>query len=433
MIPKFLATAVTRLKTRPTSNSGSNMSLPSDFDPTLYLDIHADVAMAVEAGRMASAEAHYEAFGLKENRIYRFNPAIAANTAPNNSYRYPYRTYGTLPSFKFSRPSSSPEDALIGERIIKAWKHVELSKHADTTGMWAGRMDSFPSLQRAIAGGDGAAVAKVLSNMFQSHIAHGLAMGRATGAFARQFPRQMAAAWTDRLIRISEAVGAAPVRSAEQGDYAAVLETNVTIAQVEKHLGFSLEFPDVGAPYGVFAARGILPEHAFSMAYAAWRIMQATKSKRIAEIGGGFGGLCWYMRHAKANYTIFDLPFTCVLQSYFLIKAGLDVSLYGEADASVRILPWWEINNEQSFDLVINQDSIPEMPAQAGEAYIKRIKEIAPLFYSINQEAAALNTSDFNQLIVSELVNIAGGYRRQHRNIFWLRDGYVEELYSRMA
>ena len=122
-----------------------------------------------------------------------------------------------------------------------------------------------------------------------------------------------------------------------------------------------------------------------------------------------------------------------MLQAYFLIKSGLDVSIYGEKDAAIRIRPWWDIDKTRSFDLVINQDSIPEMPSAVGTAYIRRIKEIAPLFFSVNQESAASNTGEHRQLVVPELVREVGGYRMLHRNLFWLRDGYVEEVYAATA
>jgi hypothetical protein len=81
------------------------------------------------------------------------------------------------------------------------------------------------------------------------------------------------------------------------------------------------------------------------------------------------------------------------------------------------------------FDLVINQDSIPEMSPATGRAYIDRIKEIAPAFYSVNHEASAMNLRADRQLRVPEIIRAAGGYTRRSRNLFWLRDGYVEEFY----
>ncbi|MDT9156158.1 hypothetical protein RSW20_25820, partial [Escherichia coli] len=62
-------------------------------------------------------------------------------------------------------------------------------------------------------------LADLLNNLFQSHLAHGIAMGRTMATLARQAPTPFSASWCDRLLRLSEALGLAHVRSPEQGDY----------------------------------------------------------------------------------------------------------------------------------------------------------------------------------------------------------------------
>ena len=300
--------------------------------------------------------------------------------------------------------------------------------------MWAARTQGFSAFHHALRSGDAAALAHQLNNLFQSHLSHGIAMGRTMATLARHAPTPFAASWCDRMLRLSEALGLVPVRSPEQGDFAASLNGSAFYPEptrVEAELGFPLTFPEVGAPFGVHFGAGLLPEHAFNHAYAAWRIGKIGVFERIVEIGGGFGGLAWFLRRPDRRYTILDLPFTNVLQGWFLLKAGLDVSLAGEPEAAIRVLPWWEIERDERYDLVINQDSLPEMPPETAAMYISRIRTIAPLFYSINQEAAAPNTDEFRQVIVPELVGRDGGYQRLSRNLFWLRDGYVEEVYAR--
>ncbi|BAU88729.1 hemolysin-type calcium-binding region [Methylorubrum populi] len=414
--------------------------LPPDFEPALYLDLNADVAMAVEAGHIASAEEHYRLFGRREGRPYR-PPAASAELggglAGPWTYRYPYRAWPDLPAIAFAAPRPSPEDETIARRLIAAWQSGigRSPAQADNEGMWAARMQGFPAFHRALRNGDTGLLADLLNNLFQSHLAHGIAMGRTMATLARNAPTPFAASWCDRLLRLSEALGLAPVRSPEQGDFAAPLAGDlahrVKQARLEAELGFPLTFPDVGAPFGVRYGAGILPEHAFSHAYAAWRVGQLGEFGRVVEIGGGFGGLAWFLQRPGRRYTILDLPFTNVLQGWFLLKAGLDVSLAGEPEAAIRILPWWEIARNESYDLAINQDSLPEMPPETAAMYIARIRAIAPMFYSINQEAAAPNTEEFRQVVVPDLIAADGGYRRLNRQLFWMRDGYVEEVYAR--
>lgn len=410
--------------------------LPPGFDPDRYLDLNADVAMAVEAGFLASAEEHYRAFGRREGRPFRVPVAraeLGGGIAGPWTYRYPYRTWPDLPAIAFAPPRPGREDASIACRLIRAWQSglERAPAQSDGEGMWAARTQGFPAFHRALREGDAEALAGLLNTLFQSHLAHGIAMGRTMATLARHAPMPFAASWCDRLLRLSEALGLAHVRSPEQGDFAAPLALSVEPAHLEAELGFPLTFPDVGAPFGVRYGQGILPEHAFSHAYAAWRIGQLGPLDRLVEVGGGFGGLAWFLRRPGRRYTILDLPFTNVLQGWFLLKAGLDVSLAGEPDAAIRVLPWWEIERNESYDLAINQDSLPEMPPETAAMYIARLRAIAPLFYSINQEAAAPNTDAFRQAVVPDLVARDGGYRRLSRHLFWLRDGYVEEVYAR--
>ncbi|GJD85590.1 hypothetical protein [Methylobacterium haplocladii] len=412
--------------------------LPADFDSDLYLDLNADVAMAIETGTLASAAEHYLAFGRNEGRHYRPPAAtteLGGGLAAPWTFRYPYRAYGALPAMEFAEPAAGPNDEAIARRIIAAWNHAaartEREGRPDTEGMWAARTRGFSRFHRALRDADAPGLATMLAGLFQSHLAHGLAMGRATATFARHAPEPFAASWCDRLLRLAEALALADVRSPEQSDYTAPWAIPDLHTRIEAELGFPLRFPEIGAPYGVRFGGSLLPEHAFSHAYAAWRIGQIDAGPRLAEIGGGFGGLAWFMNRPDRRYTILDLPFTNALQGWFLLKTGLEVSLYGESDAAIRVLPWWEIESADTYDLVINQDSLPEMPQETASGYIARIRAIAPLFYSINQEAAAANTEALRQGIVPELVARDGGYRRLSRNMFWLRDGYVEELYTR--
>lgn len=410
-------------------------ALPADFDAELYLDLNADVAMAIEAGHIASAAEHWRHFGHRESRAYRLptpTPALGGGIVGAATFRYPYRGFGALPPIEFAPPAAGPDDAAIARRLIAAWRHsAAAAPDAAEEGMWAARTTGFSAFHTALRAGDATALAALLVPLFQTHLAHGIAMGRTTAALARHAPAIFSAAWCDRLLRLAEALGIEPVRCPEQGDVARPLEPIRDIERIEAALGFSLAFPGVGAPYGVRVRDRIVPEHAFSHAYAAWRIRGLNPGPRLAEIGGGFGGLAWFLRNASQSYTILDLPFTNVLQGWFLLKAGLPVSLAGEPEAALRVLPWWEIHRAERYDLVINQDSIPEMPPDTAAMYVTRIREIAPLFYSVNQEAAAANTEAFRQGIVPDLVARDGGYRRLSRNPFWLREGYVEEVYAR--
>jgi hypothetical protein len=166
-------------------------------------------------------------------------------------------------------------------------------------------------------------------------------------------------------------------------------------------------------------------------AYVAWRCRELG-ARRVTEIGGGLGGVADYaLRFGIERYTIYDLPVMNVIQGYALIKAGHRVALVGETDAPVVLHPWWRITDAGSCDVAVNQDSFPEIEPAFVEDYLRHIRRTAAQFLSINQEAGELaSAKGHRQTIVADLVSRVGGFRRISRAPYWLRRGYVEELYE---
>ena len=153
-------------------------------------------------------------------------------------------------------------------------------------------------------------------------------------------------------------------------------------------------------------------------------------AKKICEIGGGLGrtGL-WGCKFGVSEYTILDLPLTNVLQGFYLLKSMNDsVSLYDEPARQVRILPCNALP-EEKFDLVLNQDSFPEIAENIVVDYLNWIKHHAVEFLSINFESKALYPGG-NHLSVNELTQKVGGFKKVARNHYWLRKGYLAERYK---
>ena len=81
--------------------------------------------------------------------------------------------------------------------------------------------------------------------------------------------------------------------------------------------------------------------------------------------------------------------------------------------------------------MVVNQDSFPEIERAFVVDYLRHIRRFAGRLLSINQEAAAVAAADGRcQHVVSELVDSVGGFVRVSRVPYWLRRGYVEEIYE---
>ena len=143
------------------------------------------------------------------------------------------------------------------------------------------------------------------------------------------------------------------------------------------------------------------PLTAYRLAYYAYRSIEyLDKNKRnvVLEIGGGFGltSLIFKRNMQNSCYIIIDIPTTGILSSYFLIKMGLNVCLYGEYNTEdfedlinkydVIIIHPNEIEKfkDNSIDIVINTASFVEMSDLWIEYYIKHISRIAKRFYNDN-------------------------------------------------
>jgi len=116
---------------------------------------------------------------------------------------------------------------------------------------------------------------------------------------------------------------------------------------------------------------------------------------------------------------------------------GARIVLYGEqrpADGrAIRVLPGWALSDAppKAFDLVLNQDSFPEIDSSAVQAYLREIRRTTRgYFLSINHEAETPMGESSKHLVVSEAIEEVGGFERQYRFPCWVRAGYVEELYK---
>ncbi|HWF36866.1 MAG TPA: putative sugar O-methyltransferase, partial [Solirubrobacteraceae bacterium] len=206
----------------------------------------------------------------------------------------------------------------------------------------------------------------------------------------------------------------------------------------------SLDFPAVGAAYGVLAAGRLITPDTPDQVYAAARIRDVLHEHfsgrgeplRVVEIGAGYGGMAYWLLklfREPMKYAVVDLPVANVLQGYFLAQTlgHSRVSLYGEDPASVAVLPGHALSAvEAPFDALLNKDSMPEIPHDALLDYLRWARGACTgVFYSYNQEAAAEFAGTVQNVVPSVLASI-GGFSRKRRDASWLRRGYVEELYA---
>jgi len=335
------------------------------------------------------------------------------------------------------------------QRLIGAYRLAEAEATTEQ-GMWSHSLfrDRQQGLTQALGRGDPAALAELLGSMFRSDFVLGMAHG---SLISEGQSRLKARLWwlttLTKLVALAEALGVARVENPEQGGVGGALAEGVEdlVVKIEARLGLSLDFPEVGAAYGVMGGVHLVTPDSPDQVYAAVRLRDAIETHlprsdrpvRVVEIGGGYGAMAyWLLALVDARYVIVDLPIVNVLHGYFLSQAlgAGEVSLFGEGPAKVTIVPDHALSSvETPFDVLANKDSLPEIPEREARDYLHWARSgCAGLLYSYNQEAAAPFYGT-PQIVVSEVLSEMGGFTRARREASWLRRGWVEEVYIPVA
>jgi hypothetical protein len=138
----------------------------------------------------------------------------------------------------------------------------------------------------------------------------------------------------------------------------------------------------------------------------------------------------------RNDVTLFDIPLTNVLSAYFLIGAlGADaVCLEGEHPRpdAVKIFANWNCVDtpDRHFRVAANQDSFPEINRRTLDEYIRQIQRTTTgYFLSINHEVEHHIDETARHQNVSTMLADAPAFQLITRAPYWIRRGYVEELY----
>lgn len=340
--------------------------------------------------------------------------------------------------------TTGPDKELL-LRICKAYRSSNSLNASATPSMWDEHERLRRPLINALLQDDTETLRHMFSNLFGTGFLDGMSHGNLQFAdetinpYGRNF---VALRTVDCLLSLAEATGTTNAGSFAQQRLRGYLDWlqqdyDALYARTEKAVGFSLAMPTAGSPFvcrmnGVATAPDILRH-----AYLAQRLigMGYGQTTRVLEIGGGFGTLALSMQRAGIGHvTIIDLPFVNAIQMGYLGSALSPDAVSGlhEPEAAVRLLPPDAITTlpDNSFDLVVNCDSLPEMGEQTALSYIRQIHRLAPSFVSINQEARTVHGAQ-PQNSVPEMMARNGGFRRTSRYRHWMEQGYVEEVYQR--
>lgn len=175
-----------------------------------------------------------------------------------------------------------------------------------------------------------------------------------------------------------------------------------------------LQSNQIGNPYGYTLDSTFIRAGAEYQHYYATIINRLTKSSSrptILEIGGGFGGMAYYLMKQNPNITYIniDLPENIALSSFYLINSFPQkrFALYGEINPDSTnlkeydgiLIPNTSIEKvkENSVDLTFNSYSLAEMSSETIELYIRTLSKFtSKFFFHINHtKNSIVKSSEF--------------------------------------
>lgn len=335
---------------------------------------------------------------------------------------------------KVAQPTESINDASLVKRIIKAYQMAKEQNLGQS--MWQAFFNQYhQQIHQILEKGNIKEITYILRNPGKSELFYG--MDNLTASImhsitsSRKSIQEQAMTCLDNLIRFGEAIGAIPLYN-HVAHPKHQWDAHLITKKIEEALNITLNFPN---PYpdeiGAWTPRGIASYRPMQALYQAWLIRQllpGVKHPRILEIGAGLGRTAYYTRLLGIeDYTIIDIPMTAVSSAYFLGRSlgEENILLLGEQrkDAQKRIKifsPEQFLNSNESYDLIINADSLTEIDPNIAQAYINRIRTSTPIFLSINHEA--------NSFSVKQLIDQCPNVKNMQRKLYWMRPGYVEEI-----
>jgi hypothetical protein len=364
-----------------------------------------------------------------------------------------------LPNAELSLKSatSEPVDLEVCERLATSYQkamreQTRLFPTISAQDMWDVVKDKhYVAFHELLMKGDAKAIAKELTNGIRAEFAFGLGSG--PGWFQRASDVDTAPAISaiilDRLVAVCEALGVIPLENPEHKPWGAniYIEPEDLCAGLEKKLGISISNPSHLGLFGIRAGDRLITVRTPDFVYTAsllHRVGTAASGRKCLEIGGGFGGCAYFSALLGCEkHDIFDLPMVSVLQGFFLCKSlGLDkVRLFGEADRGqvISLLPNWEIQTAkaQGYDIAFSQDVLPELHGDRISEYLREIQRVTRYaFVTINHENP-YEISGYSQesgehreaASFRRLLDSTSGLVPLSRAPYWIRKGYVEEIY----
>lgn len=341
-----------------------------------------------------------------------------------------------------TKPELAYAPELMG-RLLTAYRAAqEHAKGIDLPVVEADMWDmiieqEMQPFKSAVETGDTRAMFDYLSNIGKDYVWFGgLTLG-IDGYTPRHWAvDQVAQLYWEKMVALGEACGALCIENPESGAYQCNirLTPDEVLARLEAQLGVSLAPPDDILPtFGLKIGSDVYHYRHINAIYAAQMMARLVPDAgRVAEIGGGLGLLAFYAQRMKPmEYSIYDLPISCIISGFFLMHAlGPDrVCLFGESGpkTAIHIKPFWTLTDvpASSLDLIVNQDGLNEIDLATVEFLIRHAERTTKSYFlSLNHETFGSDRR------VSAYVSNFTSMTRLWRSKTWVREGYVDELYE---
>jgi hypothetical protein len=239
------------------------------------------------------------------------------------------------------------------------------------------------------------------------------------------------------IVWLAEALGIYAIGNPETGvppEYTTgKMSIDELLDEIQVRLPFQINFP----PFHGNCTQGLKTKFGVTSNRHVWylwvlkRIMELCPdpSSSIIEVGAGFGVLGYYLdRAGYRDYTTIDLALINACQTYFLAKNLPDRNIIISGDVenpfdpqhkdSFKLLHSTDFKGapRNRFNIMVNMDGLTEYGIAEVSKYVQ--SDCAPMLLSINHEVNPYRVCELKQ-----------NRKLKYRYPFWLRNGYVEELY----
>jgi hypothetical protein len=245
------------------------------------------------------------------------------------------------------------------------------------------------------------------------------------------------------IVKLAQALGVYGITNPENNAYHgrevpspanADLTPDELLDRIQARLPFTIDFPEFSGncQQGLETKYGVTSNRHIFYLWVLKRIIELypDRDSSIIEIGAGFGLLGYYLdRAGYRDYTTIDLALVNACQTYFLARnlSSRNFILSGDvADPfdrqyrdSIKLLHASDFHDipAQRFSIMINMDGLTEMGPDQATRYVQ--SDCAADLFSINHEVNPFRVCELEQ----------ARRRLMYRYPFWLREGYVEELW----